>query len=151
MQLLAVYIFWLRDDNNVLWPLLIGKSVRSRGSRGIRVAYVEFHIAVLALILVVIISMNIWRLCSFVEVNMAAFFVAVTCFPRTSCDTNVCMTAHCSVFIPMSGRIMWPRLALQLKRQSVHLPVSLFMLGVDCISGNNLHWDTLVCRPPAFT
>ena len=75
----------LGDHKNVLWPLLLGKSVRSRSSCRNGTACVEVHSAVLAFVLVVIVWRNVWRLYSDVKVKMRHSFSR----SLTTCDANI--------------------------------------------------------------
>jgi len=89
--------FDLGDHKNVLWPLLLGKSVRSRSSCGIGTTCVEVHSAALAFILIIIVWRSVWRLYSYVKVEMRRSFWR----SLTTCDANIYTIAHCSVITPI--------------------------------------------------
>jgi hypothetical protein len=87
----------LGDHKNVLWPLLLGKSMRSRSSCRIGTACVEVHSAALAFVLVVIIWRNVWRMYRYVKVEMRLSFWR----SLTTCNANIDMISHCAVIAPI--------------------------------------------------
>jgi hypothetical protein len=87
----------LGGHKNVLWPLLLGKSLRSRSSCGIGTTCVEVHSAALAFILIVIVLRNVWRQYSYVKVEMRRSFWR----SLITCDANIYMIAHCAVITPI--------------------------------------------------